>query len=234
MRVILKFFNKKQINPFNISKFEIQGFIYSLIKDTRFNYLHDMNGFKFFCFSNIFKIKNEYNLIISSPEHRLIKTIYYKLKTIDNLRLGNDAYVLTGCKLIRTPKQFNYFKTSTPIILFHNQTMSNHCYSFRKDDINFNWFFNRLKENALKKYNAFYNDEYSFDEPLFTSFNFKKEVAMNFERYGHKFLLIGSLWDELDINESKDNQKFYRFIYDAGIGEKNSAGFGMLNNVKKW
>ena len=172
-------------------------------------------------------------MIISSPEDRLIKTIYYKLKTIDNLRLGDETYTLIDCKLIKTPKHFNFFKTSTPIILFHNQTRSNHCYSFKKDDINFNWFFNRLKENALKKYNAFYDEEYCFDESLFTSFSFKREVAMNFERYGHRFLLIGSLWDKLCINESKDNRKFYRFIYDAGLGEKNSTGFGMLNNVKK-
>ena len=28
--------------------------------------------------------------------------------------------------------------------------------NFKNDDINYNWFFERLKDNALKKYNAFY------------------------------------------------------------------------------
>ena len=233
MRVLLKFYNNKKINPFKISKFEIQGFIYSLLKDTRFNYLHDLKGFKFFCFSNIFIINNEYNLIISSPNPKLIKTMYYKLRTIDNIRLGDEAYTLISSNLINTPKQFNYFKTSTPVVLFHNQTRNNHCYSFKNDNINYTWFFNRLKENALKKYNAFYDDEYCFDEPLFTSFSFKREVAMNFERYNHKFLLIGSLWDNLTFDLTKDNQKFYRFIYDSGIGEKNSTGMGLLNNVRR-
>ena len=111
MRLLLKFYNKKKINPFKISKFRIQGFIYSLLKDSRYNFLHDMNGFKFFCFSNIFMIKNEYNLIISSPSSKLIKTLYYKLKTIDNILLGDEKYVLINSKLINTPKQFNYFKT---------------------------------------------------------------------------------------------------------------------------
>ena len=232
MRLILKFYNRKKINPFKISKFEIQGFIYSLLKDTRFHYLHDIKGFKFFCFSNIFVVNGEYNLIISSPNSKLVKTMFYKLRTIDNLRLGDEVYTLIDSKLINTPKEFNYFKTSTPVILFHNQTRNNHCYSFKKDNINYTWFFNRLKENALKKYNAFYDDEFYFEGPLFTSFSFKREVAMNFERYYHKFLLIGSLWDNLTFNISKENRKFYEFIYDSGIGEKNSTGMGLLNNVR--
>ena len=232
MRLLLKFYNKLNINPFNISRFEIQGFIYSLIKDTRFNYLHDLKGFKFFCFSNVWVNSKEYNLIISSPNQKLIKTIYYKLKTIDILRLGEDSYTLIEVNLINLPKKFNYFKTSTPIVLFHNQIMNNHCYSFKNDNINYAWFFNRLKENAFKKYNAFYDDEYYFEEPLFDSFSFKREVAIPFERYNHKFLLIGSLWDNLTCNINKSNRKFYEFIYESGLGEKNSTGMGFINNVR--
>lgn len=234
MRLIITFNNNLKINPYSISKFEVQGFIYSLLKNSRYNYLHDVNGFRFFCFSNIWLNNEDYNFLISSPDNKLIKTIYYKLKTIDTIRLGENVCSLNNIKLINTPKRFNYFQTSTPIILFHNQTMSNHCYSFNNDDINYNWFFERLKDNALKKYNAFYNEEYSFEEPLFNSFSFKKEVAMNFKRKNHKFIFIGSLWDKLFCDFDKDNIKFYRFIYDNGLGEKNSLGYGMLNNVKTW
>ena len=232
MRLLLKFHNSKNLNPFKIGKFEIQGFIYSLLKDSRFHYLHDTKGFKFFCFSNVFMRNNEYNLIVSSPNPKLIKTIYYKLKTIDILRLGEDSYTLIEVNLINLPKKFNYFKTSTPIVLFHNQIMNNHCYSFKNDNINYAWFFNRLKENAFKKYNAFYDDEYYFEEPLFDSFSFKREVAIPFERYNHKFVLIGSLWDNLTCNINKSNRKFYEFIYESGLGEKNSTGMGFINNVR--
>ena len=233
MRLLLKFNNSEKINPYIISKFEIQGFIYSLLKGTRYNYLHDKKGFKFFCFSNIFLIHDDLHLIISSPDNKMIKTLYYKLKTIDTLRLGEKIYLVNELKLINMPKTFNYFTTSTPIILFHNQTKNNHCYSFKKDDINYNWFFERLKDNALKKYNAFYDDEYFFEGSLFSSFSFKREVAMNFKRKNQKFLLIGSLWDKLDCEIDKSNLKFYRFIYENGLGEKNGLGYGMLNNVKR-
>lgn len=233
MRILIKFNNIENINPYSITKFEIQGFIYSLLKNSRYHYLHDAKGFKFFCFSNIWKNNEDYNLIISSPSNKLIKTLYYKLKTIDTIRLGGKICYLNNLKLINTPKKFNYFTTSTPIILFYNQTMNNHCYSFKNDDINYNWFFERLKDNALKKYNAFYDEEYSFEEPLFTSFNFKKEVAMDFKRKNNKFLLIGSLWSKLLADFNKDNLKFYKFIYDNGLGEKNGLGYGMLNNIRE-
>ena len=113
--------------------------------------------------------------------------------------------------------------------------MNNHCYSFKNDDINYNWFFNRLKENALKKYNAFYVKLLnSVESWVFRvdSFSFKREVAIPFERYNHKFLLIGSLWDNLTCNINKSNRKFYEFIYESGLGEKNSTGMGFINNVR--
>lgn len=234
MRLLINFNNNIKINPYSISKFEIQGFIYSLLKNSRYNYLHDINGFRFFCFSNIWLKDEKYNFLISSPDSKLIKTLYHALKTIDSLRLGENIFTLKEVKQIKTPKKFNYFKTSTPILLFHNQTMKNHCYSFKNDNIQFNWFFERLKDNALKKYNAFYDEDYYLEEPLFSSSNFNKEVAMKFNRKKHKFCFIGSLWDRLFTNFDKNNHKFYKFIYDVGLGEKNSLGYGFLNNVKTW
>ena len=33
---------------------KVQGLLYNLMKDAGYTGLHDKNGFKFFCFSNIF------------------------------------------------------------------------------------------------------------------------------------------------------------------------------------
>lgn len=231
MRLIVEFENPMNVNPYSISKFEIQGFIYHLLKSSRYNFLHDIGGFKFFCFSNIFKNKNKYKLIISSVENKLIRTLYHRLKTIDTFRLGETLFTITDFKTLQTPRRFNYFTTATPILLFRNQTMSNHCYSFKKDNIDYNWFFERLKQNALKKYNAYYDEDYYLNGPLFTSFEYKKEVAMNYKRKSHKFVFVGSLWSRLFADFDKDNHRFYRFLYDTGLGEKNSLGYGFLNNV---
>ena len=45
------------------------------------------------------------------------------------------------------------------------------------------------------------------------------------------FLIIGSLWKNLE-KFNMDDKKFYKFILDCGLGEKNSLGFGMLNTLR--
>ena len=228
MRLIINFKPVYYRNNVNINNFEVQGLIYNLLKYTRYEYLHDIRGFKFFCFSNVFYTHGVYHLIISSPISNLIKTLYYKLKTLDTIKFGRNLYNIESVKKINNYIPNNYFKNSTPIILFHNQTRSNHCYSFKNDDINYNWFFNRLKENALKKYNAFYDDEYYFEEPLFDSYQFKKEVAVHSKKNNQRLIFIGSLWEKLNVKLNSKNYKFYKFLFDTGLGEKNSAGFGMI------
>jgi len=49
-----------------------------------------------------------------------------------------------------------------------------------------------------------------------------------------KFLIFGSLFDLLEKSyiENKE-RKFYKFLLDCGLGEKNSLGFGFVNPIKK-
>ncbi|MEN4018457.1 MAG: CRISPR-associated endoribonuclease Cas6 [Methanobacterium sp.] len=56
---------------------------------------------------------------------------------------------------------FSYrrFITSTPIVLFENNR-DNKYYSL-KNNGDFSFFLERVKENALKKYNAYYGEDYS-------------------------------------------------------------------------
>ena len=38
--------------------YHLQGFIYSLLKGSKYHSSHDKEGYKFFCFSNIFPARN--------------------------------------------------------------------------------------------------------------------------------------------------------------------------------
>jgi CRISPR-associated endoribonuclease Cas6 len=92
---------------------------------------------------------------------------------------------------------------------------------------------NRLKENALKKYRAYYNEDLEFEENIFDRMVFRKEVAVNIYKKGTRFVIIGSVWKMLEKFEIKpEYRKFYNFIMDCGLGEKNSLGFGFINPVK--
>ena len=104
----------------------------------------------------------------------------------------------------------------------------NRYYSFKQNP-DFNFFLNRVKDNSIKKYNAFYDDEFELNGNLFSSFEFVREVSIRIKKNGNSFIVIGSLWRDLEVNLTKDNKKFYKFLFDTGLGEKNSLGFGFLN-----
>lgn len=229
---MVKFEPKEYIKYSDIDKYTIQGFIYSILKeDYSFNTLHDTTGFKFFNFSNIFPIsdfeKNSLKkLIISSPNDNLIKSIYNKLINKSSFRLKNHKMEILKVMILKN-KKCNNFISATPIVLFEDNK-NNKYYSFKQNP-DFNFFFDRLKDNALKKYNAFYNDDFNLDSDLFTNFEFAREVSIRLKKDGNQFIIIGSLWKNLEFNLTFQNEKFYNFLFENGLGEKNSLGFGFLN-----
>lgn len=229
---MIKFEPKQFIKYSDIDKYTVQGFVYSVLgKDSLFSNFHDQIGFKFFNFSNIFPVsdfeKNSLKkLIISSPNNDLIKALYNQLINKSSFYLKNYKMEILKVELLRD-KNCSKFITSTPIVLFEDNK-SNRYYSFKQNP-DFNFFFERLKDNAVKKYNAFYDSDFSLDSELFTNFEFGREVSIRLVKNNNKFIIIGSLWKNLEFNLTNENKDFYRFLFENGLGEKNSLGFGFLN-----
>lgn len=233
IRLILKFKILDECGYYDVTKYNIQGFIYQLLKnDEEFENYHENKGFKFFNFSNIFPVndfkKGEFKtLIISSPNQNLIHSLYTQLDKLDTFYLNKYQMRIEEINVIN-PKHYDKFISSTPIVLFEDNT-KNQYYSF-KNKPDFNFFFDRLKDNAVKKYNAFTGLDFNLEDELFESFEFNREVAVRVRKNGNTFVVIGSLWKNLEANINNKNRNFYRFLLDVGLGEKNSLGFGMLND----
>ena len=222
---MIKFEPKEFIKYYEIDKYTIQGFIYSILKEnSSFNSLHNTVGFKFFNFSNIFPVsdfeKNSLKkLIISSPNKDLIKFIYVTLKNKSYFKLKNYTMEILKVSILRDTV-CSKFISATPIVLFEDN-INNRYYSFKQNP-NFNFFFDRLKDNAIKKYNAFYNKNFNLDGDLFTKFEFAREVSIRIKKNDNQFIIIGSLWKNLEFNLTDENKDFYKFLFENGLGEKNS------------
>jgi CRISPR-associated endoribonuclease Cas6 len=147
---------------------------------------------------------------------------------MEGFLLKGHIMIIKNLKIFNR-KNDNRFLSSTPIVLFKNN-QSNIYFSFEKHQ-DFDFFFRRLKENAIKKYNAYYNDNFNMEDDLFDSFEFSREVSVRITKNNNKFIIIGSLWKHLE-KKGNENKKFYKFLLDTGLGEKNSLGFGMVNNIK--
>lgn len=229
---MIKFEPKEFVKYSDIDKYSIQGFIYSVLRNNpSFKDLHNNLGFKFFNFSNIFPVsdfeKNSLKkLLVSSPNDDLIKSLFVSLKNKNSFTLKSHKMEILKVELLKN-RGCSSFITSTPIVLFEDNK-NNRYYSFKQNP-NFNFFFERLKDNAIKKYNAFYGCDFKMDSDLFTNFEFSKEVSIRVTKNGNKFIVIGSLWKNLEFVLTDENRDFYKFLFENGLGEKNSIGFGFVN-----
>ncbi|MEM3255803.1 MAG: CRISPR-associated endoribonuclease Cas6 [Thermoplasmata archaeon] len=236
MRLLLKLSSSKMIPENQFDKYSFQSAIYSTLINTNFEGYHNKPGYKFFTFSDFFPSgdlipKNIKNIIISSPNYDLIKTIYEYFDEKRVIYLRNYALDILELKFFKIKEKFNSVVTGSPIVIY-DENKKNKYFSFR-DNGSISFFLRRLKENAIKKYCAYKKiDNFDLNSLIFDSLKFRKEVVVNLKKGDKQFFFIGSLWYYL--KKSHINSKyfdFYRFILDTGLGEKNSLGFGFLNPI---
>ena len=197
-----------------INKHHIQGFIYNVLGDILD---HDSNKFKFYNFSNIFpitdfKIDEEKHLIISSPDATLINLLEERLNENPIIKLNNFDFI------VQKVRKFNIYK--------NHWIINDVCV---KIDRNTYWrkehgiltFLKRVTENAKKKYKEFCNEEEDFE---IISLKFIKTYTVHLTKKDKSFYIFASKW-EFKVK----NSKIAKFIFDCGVGEKNSLGFGFVN-----
>ncbi len=235
MRVLVRFEPVRYV-PFNkVNKHTIQGMLYDTLWGTRYEALHKKRGFKFFTYSDIFPAKDfypgkEYSLIVSSPWRGLVETWYRQFRSRKYVYLSDSPFLIKNVKKFDLPLK-NEFITGSPIFVRLDKD-GNRDFSFKKHgDLLF--FLERIKENAIKKFNAFYDDEYHLDGALFDALSMKKEMIVRIKIKDKPVDVVATTWNLLKKSYlEKEDEKFYKFVMDAGLGEKNSLGFGLLNPRK--
>ena len=108
--------------------YHLQGFIYSLLKESKYHYIHGKEEYKFFCFSNIFPAtknleKNDLRtLIISSPHDGIIEYLYKVLlqSNASEVNVGTMKFRIDSIDrlIVKLPNNSPFtLITGTPIIL---------------------------------------------------------------------------------------------------------------------
>ncbi|MHB1492792.1 MAG: CRISPR-associated endoribonuclease Cas6 [Thermoplasmataceae archaeon] len=199
---------------------------------------HDAKGFKFFSFSDFFPSGDlpkggKKSIMFSSPDQEIVLNVKKGLERSKILYLKDSVLNVTHMELYAISSKHNTFISGSPVVLYKDND-KNLYFSFGKGG-NFEFFMNRIKENAEKKYRQFTGmDSFSLSEPIFDSFQLRKEVAVRLSKSGKDFIMIGTVWKILKKERiSHEKLDFYRFIADTGIGEKNSLGFGFLNPLEE-
>lgn len=223
--------------PKQPNKHAVQGFIYNMLKGTEYGEIHDEPRFKFFTFSDFFRDRGgRLTFIVSSPERGFIYTLYHNIKEMGHVYIGKHQLKVAEVRKFDVPLR-NRFQTGSPIVVYRNSEENEYFKLHAHLDLRF--FLERLRENAEKKYSAFYDDDFILDGPIFDRVipklrnNGKLDVYVKVVKNGVPFPVIGSNWELLEKERIRAKERrFYRFIMDAGLGEKNSLGFGFLNPIR--
>ena len=231
---------------------KLQGFVYSLLKETEYNILHDKKGYKFFCFSNIFpvgtiKIGDIKNLLISSPDHLFVKFLEEELKKLVDsgkaINIGEMLFKVENVSLIKTKLGRNCrLISATPIVIRIPeknydrydipQKFRKKRYVYWRPCYSFEAFIKQLEENLIKKYNEFYRTDIE-EFPVFEQFIYKKSTCNHVVINYKEQKLISSVWEFIFSHMDKERKKLLEFGLDCGFGERNSLGFGFMNVIKK-
>lgn len=223
----------------------MQAVILNWLGDENYQkFIHDV-GFKFenrkyklFTFSKMygrFKIKKENktiafsngaNFTISSLEDKFLNYLAANVIEKDNFKFGNNRVSVNSIQSIYnkiSDKEEIY--TRSPIVVYSTfkNYVGNKTYYYSPSEREFSEL---IRKNLIHKYEAYYeqapeNDNFSI-QPINQS-KLKQRVVL------YKGYIIKG-WDgEFLIQGSKE---FMNIAYNAGIGSKNSQGFGCVE-IKK-
>jgi CRISPR-associated endoribonuclease Cas6 len=229
--------------------YKLQGFIYSLLKNTSFENLHNKKGYKFFCFSNIFSKNPDnnsslFNMIITSPSYQFIEQVSYQLQKIVDYQIPIEIgsifelqdFVRIENKNVSFPLEII---TGTPILVriplekFAKSSTDSAPYKsiYWRSSHPLNLFVEAIESNLIKKYQEFTNSQANIKDKttMLERFRFKREVSTHIFVGNSKIPIIGSLW-EFAFSETIPKE-IQLFALDCGLGERNSLGFGFMNPI---
>ncbi|RLD17072.1 MAG: CRISPR-associated endoribonuclease Cas6 [Caldiserica bacterium] len=222
----------------------IQSFIYRNLKKELSDFLHNKGftlgkrNFKLFTFSKIkgnFRIEKE-NIIfsspveftLSSPFEDLISELAHRLLKKRILYLGKNRIELESIN-VHLPPRFEekmevYFLTPVTVystLYTKDGKKKTYYYSPKERE-----FGELIEKNLLKKYSAFHKilPDGAYFKIIPFKVKAKDEKIIKFKG----FIIKG--W--LGRYKIEGNKELIKFGYYAGLGAKNSQGFGMFEVVK--
>lgn len=216
----------------------IQAMIYSWIEDEHYSrFIHDQGyqlnekTYKLFTFSRmkgVYKLDRnsrkiifdrDMSLIISSASEEFLNYLLSSILLENNeLNIGGAKVRISSIKIKEAAAFFNKTRIYTLSPCTAYTTLENKQTRFYNPfDYEFSEY---IKNNLINKYEAYYGEK-----PQNSDFSIKPVGAVKLAKVNYKNFHILAYNCEMEMEGSEELQKM---AYDAGIGGKNSAGFGCI------
>ncbi|MGC9443497.1 MAG: CRISPR-associated endoribonuclease Cas6 [Candidatus Methanospirareceae archaeon] len=249
MRLLVTFRAAKDQGYERMYHHKLQGFVYGLLRDAGWNMVHEKEGYKFFCFSNIFPIADMekgdvVQLLLASPSAALLTAIERALQGAAQergvLHIGELSFELIALKELVVKLSTNGLRvlTATPVIIRIPERNYERYgipeaerkarYVYWRPKYPFEAFLKQLSENLMKKYTEFHKVELE-NHDLFEQFVFRRPTATKVIIDGKEYEMVGSMWEFMWSYLDDVQRQVLEFGLDAGFGERSSLGFGFVN-----
>lgn len=222
----------------------LQGLIYNLINDDKYRkFLHDRGysygkrQYKLFSFSRllgrfeidsnkkVIKFKDNVVLILSTADDKLVDFVIERIGRFETLNIGRNKVVPTKIQVFDLPRT-NHIRVNTksPITVYSTIGKDGKRYTLYHSP-NDEDFEKLLEDNLKRKYYAAYGVPFEGDIRV-------KNIAPNPKKVivSYKELKLDAWITVLDIT---GDWEIVKLAYDAGLGSKNSAGFGCIELVDR-
>jgi CRISPR-associated endoribonuclease Cas6 len=192
-------------------------------------------------------------VIISSPDPNFISVLHGRFNSYSkDINIGSMKFKVDSINRIdlKIPSRLPFtITTGTPIIIripaekyrkYGIEPRLDYEYLYWRKDYPMDLFLSQLWQNLRKKYTNYFNlDPVELRSPenidsdsnqIFNRFVFKKQISTKIVMKNTEHIVIGTIW-EFQFQGLED-RKIIQFALDAGLGERNSMGFGFMNLKK--
>lgn len=237
LKISLASSNNNYLIPYNYNHI-LSAIIYRKIADLDLaSKLHFSKDFKFFTFSQIyvpqFKLTKQgvisgdgkLEFYISSPNDELIKSLIEGHLENSEVDFKGDKLLVEQIELLKKPifKESMKMRTISPIVAKIKREVDGKLkvWDLGPGDER---FYESVQKNLINKYTKFYGD---FDGDrwvrLRPDMKSAKRRRININGNFHRGFMMNF--------EMEADQRLVEFAYDCGLGEKNSMGFGMVEQL---
>lgn len=196
--------------------------------------LHSRRDFKFFTFSRLlskdYEVKGDKlrmrgcHFFFSSPDAEIVSAFVEGILEEPEFRIAGANFVVERVEALRTPKIESEvtFETLSPIVVrtvveIEGRRRTWDLYPSERK------FYENLRRNLLRKYEAFYG-ELPGDEFEIEVLEVTKLPRVRVKNTWHRSTMMRFV--------ARGEPPLLKFGYEAGFGEKNAMGFGMVEVVK--
>lgn len=238
MRLILTLNSKKEIIlPLSYNEI-LQGFIYNNIEKSIAEQIHnrgfifEKRRFKLFTFSRLigktkiekdfFKIIPPFKFVISSPYNEILQSLADNIVKECELKLGDNRLYIDSIAVnyVTEINESVHIKMLSPVTVYSTFSTPDgrkKTYYYNPKEREFSEL---IRQNIIKKYIAFYGEKPPSEEFTVEPLKIRREDE---KIISYKGFIIKGWMGRYRLSGAKE---LLQLAYDAGIGAKNSQGFG--------